>query len=40
MTPISIELVKTLHEDQRRRLTRRTNTDDRFARPKRRRPRI
>jgi hypothetical protein len=40
MTPFHIDLVRTLHEDQRRRLSRRPiDTDVRTARPKRRRAR-
>jgi len=38
MTPFDLELVRTMHEDQRRRLARRSlHTDARTARPKRRR---
>ena len=42
MTPFDFELVRTLHEDQRRRLARRSlDTDTRTARPtKRRRPKL
>ena len=41
MTPFPIDLVRTLHEDQRRRLSRRTlDTDTRTTRPKRRRPKL
>ena len=38
MTPLPIDLIKTLHEDQRRRLGRR-HTDVRSTRPARRVPR-
>ena len=39
MTPFHLDLVRTMHEDQRRRLSRRTlDTDARISRPKRRRP--
>jgi hypothetical protein len=41
MTPFDLELVRTMHEDQRRRLARRAlHTDARVARPKRRRPKL
>ena len=42
MTQLHIDLVRTLHEDQRRRLSRRAplDTDARSTRPKRRRPRL
>jgi hypothetical protein len=39
MTPFHLELIKTLHEDQRRRLGRRRQTDVRSTRPARRIPR-
>jgi hypothetical protein len=38
MTPLHIDLVKTLHEDRRRRLGRRRYTDVRSTRPARRIP--
>jgi len=39
MTPFHIDLVRTLHEDQRRRLSRRpVDTEARTSRPKRRPP--
>ncbi len=38
MTPFHLDLVRTMHEDQRRRLSRRpVDTDARTSRPKRRR---
>jgi len=38
MTPFHLDLVRTMHEDQRRRLSRRpVDTDARASRPKRRR---
>ena len=38
MTPFHLDLVRTMHEDQRRRLSRRAvDTDARTSRPKRRR---
>jgi len=41
MIPFHIDLVRTLHEDQRRRLSRRQlDTDTRTTRPKRRRPKL
>ena len=41
MTPFDLELVRTLHEDHRRRLARRMlHTDSRTSRPKRRRPKL
>lgn len=42
MTPFDLELVRTLHEDQRRRLARRTlDSDTRTTRPtRRRRPKL
>ena len=39
MTPLPIDLIRTMHEDQRRRLGRRRfDTDTRATRRKRRRP--
>lgn len=35
MTPFDLELIKTLHEDQRRRLTRRRPREVRTVRPTR-----
>ena len=41
MTPFDLELIRTLHEDQRRRLAKRgLHTDARVSRPKRRRPKL
>ena len=41
MTPFDLELVRTMHEDQRRRLAKRSlHTDARVSRPKRRRPKL
>lgn len=41
MNHFDIDLVRTMHEDQRRRLARRTlPTDTRTSRPKRRRPKL
>lgn len=37
MIPFETELIRTLHEDHRRRLTRRADPDARFTKPKRRR---
>jgi hypothetical protein len=41
MTPFHLDLVRTMHEDQRRRLSRRAvDIDTRTTRPKRRRPQL
>jgi hypothetical protein len=37
MSPLELELMRTLHDDQRRRLMRRPGPDTRFTKPKRRR---
>lgn len=39
MSPLHVELLKTIHEDRRRRLSRRVDPDFRTSRPKRRKPR-